>query len=137
MKIEVTITKEVEVTQLQANCKVRYWEDAEVNGIEDSMGEIPCRQGEYWSPLIDLENGVIKNWEKGKTARIHYKVCDCGDYHLLTYDGEVAKSVDGYVPDIMCPEGEGYGDYVIMNVDENGKIDKWKAVLSEFIESED
>ena len=32
----------------------------------------------------------------------------------------------------MCPEGEGYGDYVIMKIDGDGKIEKWVADLSEF-----
>ena len=45
-------------------------------------------------------------------------------------------NIDGYVPRIMCPEGSGYGDYVIMNIDENGKIDKWKINLDEFLEQE-
>ena len=46
-------------------------------------------------------------------------------------------SIDGYVPSIMCPEGEGYGDYVIMEIDGDGRIANWKVDLSEFEKSED
>jgi len=30
----------------------------------------------------------------------------------------------------MCPADNGYGDYVIMKIDDNGKIDKWRVDLS-------
>ena len=67
---------------------VRYWEDAEVNGVSDSENPptIPCAEfihadNEYrWRPIIDIDNGVITNWEKGFTAQVHYKVCDDGIY---------------------------------------------------------
>jgi len=45
---------------------------------------------------------------------------------------------DGYVPDIMCPGDEGYGDYIIMTVNESGVIEGWKQTLSGFdLEDED
>lgn len=73
----------------------------------------------------------------GKTASIHYKICDAGTYILLDDNMNEIKSIDGYVPDIMCPEGKGYGDYVIMHVDEKGFIKNWKVVLNEFEFEED
>lgn len=133
MKIEVNKKKAVEVRYLQAECGVRYWEDAEVNGDEDSDGVlIPCRVKETWSPVIDLENGTIENWPKGVTASVHYKVCDDGIYRLLDADRKKIKEIDGYVPKIMSPGGSGYGDYVIMTIDANGKIDNWSVDLEEF-----
>ena len=30
------------------------------------------------------------------------------------------------------PEGRGYGDYIIMNIDENGKIANWKFNPEDF-----
>jgi hypothetical protein len=48
----------------------------------------------------------------------------------------VVYSKDGYVPEIMCPEGNGYGDYIIMKVNENGYIANWDADLSDFEEED-
>jgi len=126
--------KEVEVKTLIVDAGVRYWEDAEVNGVDDENGDlIPCRDGDSWKPIIDLETDIIANWKQGVTADIHYKVCDDGTYKLLDADGNEVVSIDGYVPDIMCPIGEGFGDYIIMKVDENGQIGSWKVGdLSEF-----
>ena len=31
-----------------------------------------------------------------------------------------------YVPAFLSPKEESYGDYIIMDIDENGKIDNWK-----------
>jgi len=107
------------------NCKlgVRYWEDSEVNGVTDEKGDlIPCREGDYWCPEINVRTGQILNWEYGKEANIHYKVCDDGEYTLLDVRGFEIVSNDSYVPDCLCPREEGYGDYVIMDIDEDGFI---------------
>lgn len=141
-------TRAVPVKYIRARCGVRYWEDAEINGVQDSDGSrIPLREGTSadndslgggnWCPTIDLDTGIIENWPAGTTASIHYKVCDDGDYELLDANREVVKAIDGYVPSIMCPEGEGFGDYVIMEIDSDGKIAKWRADLSEFEKSDD
>ena len=133
MKITIKQEKEVDVRFLKAECGVRYWEDATVNGVEDEKGElIPCREGDCWCPIIDLQSGFITNWEQGKEASIHYKVCDAGTYTLLDENHNEVKSIDGYVPDIMSPQDRGYGDYVIMKVDQNGIIQNWKVTLDEF-----
>jgi hypothetical protein len=33
----------------------------------------------------------------------------------------------------MCPKENGYGDYVIMDIDKDGKILNWKPNLEDFI----
>jgi len=115
-----------------------YWEDSYVDGVEDTQGDlIPCRDGEYWKPLIEVETGKIVNWEQGKTAKIHYKSCDDNLFKLLDENKNVITSIDGYVIDMMCPVGEGYGDYVIMNIDENGIIKDWEADFEDFQNDED
>lgn len=134
--IKVTETKSVMVKWIKARCGVRYWEDGEVNGEVDADGSrIPLREGTAadndhlnggnWCPTIDIETGRIEGWPEGTTASIHYKVCDDGDYELLDTDRNVVKAIDGYVPSIMCPEGDGYGDYVIMKIAADGTIAKW------------
>lgn len=112
MKATIKIEKEVDITTLHVNASVRYWEDATVDGIEDENGElIPCKEGESWMPIIDIDSGKIVNWVAGTTADIHYKVCDAGVYTLFDSDDDEITKIDGYVPSIMCPEGNGYGDY--------------------------
>lgn len=112
---------------------VRYWEDAYVNGISDDQGDmIPCREGDNWCPVIDMETGTITNWKQGTIADIHYKVCDDGEYFIHDENENIVHSTAGYVPEIMSPGGRGYGDYIIMNVDENGKISHWKVTLNGF-----
>lgn len=134
MKIQINISKEFDAKYLRAKRGVRFWEDASVNGVEDTEdgGNIPCKEGDYWCPLIDIDAGQILNWEKGKTASIHYKVCDDGTYFLLDAEKNEIKEINGYVPDVMCPAGKGYGDYVIMEIDENGFIQNWKPNLDAF-----
>lgn len=64
-------TKSVPVKYLRARCGVRYWEDGEVNGVEDTDGSrIPCRQGTAadndklgggnWCPTIRLEQVLLR-----------------------------------------------------------------------------
>lgn len=131
--VKVPTTQEVEVTKLVVKAKVRYWEDTDVNGVEDDDGTlIPFRDGDNWCPVIDIDTGSIDNWPVGTTAFIHYKVCDCGIYQLTNSEGKIIKEIDGYVPKIMCPEENGYCDYIIMNVDENGKINKWEINFNGF-----
>jgi hypothetical protein len=65
---------------------------------------------------------------------VHYKVCDAGSYFVKDAEGNTAMSIEwDYVPSILCPKERGYGDYIIMDIDENGFIQKWKADLSDFI----
>lgn len=78
---------------------VRYWEDSTVNGVEDEKGDlIPCRDGEYWCPEIDIETGQIRNWKTGTVADIHYKVYDDGEYWIVDAEGKTVLKKEGYVP---------------------------------------
>lgn len=133
MKIELTVRQEFDVKYLLAEVGARYWEDATVNGIEDTEGDlIPCRDGDLWVPLIELETGKILNWQVGKTAKVHYKSCDCNVFKLLDADNNVVSELDGYVINMMCPGDDGYGDYVIMDIDADGVIADFKPDFREF-----
>jgi hypothetical protein len=140
MKVVVKVKKEVEIKTLKVASGVRYWEDAEINGQDDTEDGkyVPCKEGDLWCPLIDLDTGIITNWIKGVSARIHYKVCDAGSYYLLDESGETVLSIeDNYVPDLLAPDGEGYGDYIILNIDVNGQIENWKPSIKDFVNFED
>ena|ERR1051325_11086333 len=137
MKATIKIEKEVEIKTLKATVSEPDWEDATINGIEDEDGDrIPCRVGNDWCPIIDIDTGIITNWIKGVTANIHYKVCDSGVYELIDSDGRTVATNEGYVPTIMCPEGNGFGDYIKMKVDENGQIAKWWPIINDFFEED-
>lgn len=118
---------------LKVEAHVRYWEDGEVDGVEDANGTlIPWRVSDKWCPCICLDTGVVESWPIGTTAKIHYKVCDAGRYILLDEDGNRLAVLDGYVPKIMSPGGEGFGDYIIMSIGPDGKIENWRMDLTEF-----
>ena len=133
--IIITKTQAVTAKYLQVNAGVRYWEDGVVNGIDDTDDNpsMPCRNDEGdWAPLIDIDEGRIIDWPAGTTASVHYKVCDDGRYSLLDHDKAEIVTLDGYVPSIMCPSDNGYGDYIIMEIDGEGLISNWRLDLDEF-----
>ncbi len=139
MKVILKIEKEVEIKTLTVKAGVRYWEDTEINGEQDSDNgdNIPCKKGGLWRPEIDIDSGRILNWEIGKNAKVHYKVSDCCGWEIRDNDGNIVVSQeDGYVPDSLCPEENGYGDYIIMDIDENGMIDKWDFDIDDFIDGD-
>ena len=121
---------------------VRYWKDAIIDGIEDiddnihgipdENGTIPCRDGDCWKPLININTGKIVNWTQGVKASIHYKICDNGTYKLLDANMELIKKIRDYVPKMLSPKEEGWGDYIIMDIDPDGQIRDWKIILDEF-----
>lgn len=113
---------------LLVDAQVYYWEDAILNGVEDVNGElIPFRCGWSWKPIIDLREGRIVDWPEGMTADIYYKVCDGGLYFLADEHGDVVWQWAGrYVPDAyLCHGDRGNGDYIILGVDGDGRIQDW------------
>ncbi|SEG16403.1 hypothetical protein [Marinobacterium lutimaris] len=114
---------------IEVSAAVRYWDDALVNGKEDTDGSlIPFTNGDLWEPVIDLEAGKIQSWPQGTEADIHYKVCDAGEYWLLDADKKrIAKWLSDYVPNkYLCHGDNGYGDYIILKVTEDGNIEDFE-----------
>ena len=135
MKVKVRIEKEIELKTMVVKAAPRYWEDSVIDGKDDTERGlyVPCKNGNIWNPHIDIDSGIITNWDNGVNANIHYKVCDECGYELLDNDGNVIISFeDGYVPKTLCPKENGYGDYIIMDIDENGKIENWKFRKEDF-----
>ena len=151
MKVSIIKPIEIETKFLEVRAGIRYPEDSEfievendhkVNYISDDAEnpKMPFMEVEnnkyvhkkfYWTPTIDLENGVIINWPKGVKVHAYYKVCD--DFECTVYD-EYDNEVlhyEGYVPDFMAIEEEGYGDYIDMIIDENGCIQDWNITSSD------
>ena len=152
------MVKDIDCKRILVDCSPRYWEDCKVNGMDDisfieSKGVgtpgIPCAEqikekptdciyADHWRwrPIIDVETGLITNWRTGVNANIHYKVCD--EFSCIFQDdkGLVIYQYDGYVPPFMYPKSNGYGDYIIMDINENGYIQDWnKYKVKEFIKN--
>lgn len=140
MNATITVSKEVDVKTLRVVAHVRYWCDATVNGVEGADDDeaadpgIPCREGETWKPVIDVDSGRITNWKQGTTASTHYKVCDAGVYILEDAEGNEVGRKEGYVPEMLAPKGKGYGDYIKLDIDAEGFIEGWNPDLSEILE---
>lgn len=147
MELELTIKNKYDVHYLKVDAGVLYWNDSDVNGEEDidfyetkgvGIPKMPCAvqvkdkpesniySDHYrWQPIIDINNGQIINWTQGVSAFVHYKVCDEGEYILLDKDKNEIVSIQSYVPYVLYPEDEAYGDYIIMSIDEKGFIKNW------------
>jgi hypothetical protein len=135
MKIIIKTEIQVEIKTLEVIASVRYWEDAIINGVKDEEGKLtPFKRGNLWCPIIDIDTGIIRDWPKETTAKIHFKICDAGSYFVKDDRGNLILSIEqDYVPPVLCPEEGGYGDYIIMNIDQNGQIKNWKPDFSSLI----
>jgi hypothetical protein len=125
----------VKPAYIEVMAGVRYWEDATINGVEDIDGSLtPLKNGHCWCPVIHLEDGRVMDWPAGTAASIHFKICDEGEYWLLDEGKQrIAKWGGHYVPDeFMCPGDNGYGDYIIMNINADGEIQKWAKPAIKF-----
>ena len=149
MKATIKTKKEVDVRYLKVDAGVSYWEDTDVDGTPDvDMCECNGKKAPRmpfavkvknkpqsniysdhwrWQPTIDVEKGCIVDWPKGTTAQVHYKVCDDGTYALLDPLKNTIVSVDSYVPGCI---GE-WGDYIVMNIDEDGNIEDFNFTAAD------
>lgn len=131
VEIKTTVTENVQY--LMCDLGVRYWEDGEVNGVEDTDGSlIPLKEGDRWKIKIDISNGRILNWKEGTTAKVHYKVCDDGRYDLLNDGHDYIWGYAGYVPDCLG----SMGDYVVLEIDENGFIKDFVCDVQQLYDSQ-
>lgn len=115
---------------LKVDAGVRYWDDATINGECSEAGDnVPFKSGDRWTPVIDLDEGIIIDWPLGTEAQIHFKVCDDGKYYLLDDSKNVVASRYDYVPEGLCHGDDGYGDYIILNVAGDGRIENYQNLI--------
>jgi len=120
------------------------WGDAYVNGKREDENDpiMPCLEkdlfGYRWKILIDVTTGQILNWEKGNKANVYYKVVDNGVYRAFNEDKQeiyTSQSQFRYVPYILNINDNdgyyGYGDYLGLDIDENGFIKGWPVYEEE------
>lgn len=142
MKVIVNRPVEIDIKTLFIKSRVRYPEDAMLQeGPDDAWAEddpdqpkMPCMtyiecnrrtSSWHWCPIIDLATGRIINWKQGVRASISYKVCDEFYCEIKDSDNAIVATYDGYVPSFMAITDEGYGDYIYLEIDENGMIENW------------
>lgn len=75
-----------------------------------------------WQPTIDVETGVIVGWPKGTVAQIYDKPSD--DCAVLL--DRINLNCGEYVPAFLRP-GCDDNDYIVMNIDGEGRIAGWNA----------
>jgi hypothetical protein len=134
MKVRVKKVVEFDVASIKIDIPVRY-------GNEDIPEDFPFRVkaaelegflycGDYdrWIVIVDVaEKGArVRDWPEGQTGDFCMKVCDEGFYCLLDSEGAVvARREENYVPNRLLPPNDGWGDYVELKIDEDGKIVNW------------
>lgn len=139
------IKVEQEINLAGAECWIhpRHWSTSEINGVEDDddnpqMPLIDEHLGEKaWHIIVNLDTGQICNWPQGTKASIHYKSVDENYIHILDDQLGIVKEYEGYVPNFLCPKEDGWGDYVIMDIDENGFIQNFNNNLDDIFDNED
>ena len=116
MKAYRTVREEVDVQTIEVILPVRYDD-------EDIPYDAPLRYGEVWRAHIDIDDGAVWDWPRGKTLDMYMKVTDSGVYILRDGDGNTIAERNDYVPHGIIP-GE-YGDYVHLKIDAKGNITNW------------
>jgi hypothetical protein len=84
-----------------------------------------------------VNEGKILDWPEGFCLETHFKVCDQGIYVYSNYD-ESAQIVSAdcgeyYVPTWLDDVDDGYGDYLYINVNGDGSIDKWDYLKTKLL----
>lgn len=122
MKQILKIEKEFDIRFVKVDVAVRY-------GEEDIPNDFPLRFLDSWTAVIDIDSGVILDWPIGRSGRLNMKVCDEGSYYLMDENKEVILAIESnYVPNGLIPGR--HGDYIDLDINENGKITNWKKNIS-------
>lgn len=118
MNIEITVKKTIRAQALAVSFP--YSSD------DDLPDEIVSRFGSGRSLEfeIELDTGLIRNWEGLSPYNFHLKVVDRCSVSLRTDPiVEDLETVVDYVPRFF--PGEHYGDYIIWGVGRDGRIRNW------------
>ena len=126
MKAVVKVEKEVWVTKINVNIAPRYIGDDEGDDIPTDFPLLNDLKN-LWVADINIDTGKIENWKTGKARKLFAKVCDAGVYTLFDSDGNQVSRIDGYIPEIVPNE---YGDYINLDIDEEGYIRNWNNNVS-------
>jgi hypothetical protein len=76
--------------------------------------------------LIDIDNGVIVGYTANIEINIFDKCVDEGTYVLYDENMNVVCEYEGYVPNILEVNENGYGDYLNFTINPDGTIINWE-----------
>ena len=136
MKATIKIEKDVDIRTVIIDIAPRY-----IGGSEDDdmPTDFPLLNANKtaWVASVDIDTGAIAGWPQGDKRKMHVKVCDAGIYKLIDGEGNVVAERNGYVPNGVVPGS--YGDYVELEIDENGIITNWPKHpdISKFFQNDD
>ena len=122
MKTTIKIEKEVDIQKVVISVQPRYVGDGDDDDMPTDFPGL-CELKKVWTCSVLVDSGQIEGWPVGDARTLHIKVCDAGLYTLYDSDGDSVAAIDGYVPNELVPGS--YGDYIEMNIDENGLITNW------------
>lgn len=112
---------------LKVEVEVRNWNGAYVNGVKDIQGDlIANRKENYWIIHIDLQKGIVKNWN-GKSAIINYKITPNSKYTFYNENNVVVKEVTNYIPKALS--SSKHQNTISLIINENGKIENWRNIF--------
>lgn len=149
MKVKCKAILERDIKYLNCYLIQDWWDGAEIshNGsefeeVEEDGSNLPmlipvteeitkCKslqKEKAFKMIIDLETGHILNWEQGYAMKIYWKIVDQGVYEYCDSNMNIIEKLDtDYCPNFLAIEEDGYGDYIIINIDENGNIQNWHS----------
>lgn len=87
---------------------------------------------------IDLRTHKVLGWQSIDNSKtIYEKVRDEGIYSLLDDNQNEIFRLEGYVPNKFLPEEDGYGDYITLDINDEGEVTNWyeNPDFTEFIDS--
>ena len=119
-------------SQLPCMKTVNYIKRSLWNNIETPM------ERQDWCPVIDVNEGKVQDWTPGFVLKTGFKVCDQGVYVYSNYDETqqiVSTDCDEYyVPNWLDNDGDGYGDYLLIQINGDGTIENWDKLKKKLIE---
>jgi hypothetical protein len=125
IKVNLEVKKEVDIKFVKISIPICE---------KDVSHDFPLEFDDVWIGVVDIETGVVQYWEEGCEGTLYAKVVDRGSYSLMDANENEICVFEGYVPNQLLPPIKGYGDYIELIIDENGKITNWyeKPSLEDF-----
>jgi hypothetical protein len=113
------------IKYIRVIANVRYWEDCSL-----PIESIPFRNNDTWEITIDISKGLVLDWN-GVKLKTFFKVCDRCNIQALDSDLTILSEKEDYVPSFLSIDDKGYGDYILITIEENGTILNWNKQLVE------